>query len=381
MSNRLAPWSLYAALVILGVFCVPSVTRAQAPIPPVAQWHGVNLSGLEYGAGGKRLDDGSCPDKAHGCWSSPPANTYDNLQRWGFTVVRLPVSWANLEPIAPTSGKQGTAVRHYNADYLATVDREVNQLARRGIYVVISMHQVGWSPAFRFERYDGRMVHGAGLPGWLYPDAGESDIGSAKRAFFENRDNIQQGMVEAWRHLAQHFSGHPHVIAADLINEPNLKSGYGKHKNDFGPPVPLDGFYRKLAQAIREVNPQLRIVFEDSPSTPVNGPPVLDAVYSFHLYNPNWKPKGEQTLAKHVARARQWKVPLWIGEFHAIGPSGKEKGFPESLADTRQMLRACEQTETGWAYWAYHLATRPLAGEFGQGPINQDMVDLLRNHQ
>ena len=37
---------------------------------------------------------------------------YQNLRNWGYNVIRLPIQWHNLEPIAPTWDAQGGPYVH-----------------------------------------------------------------------------------------------------------------------------------------------------------------------------------------------------------------------------------------------------------------------------
>ena len=60
------------------------------------------------------------------------------LVEYGFTVVRLYVAWPGVEP---SRGK-------YNASYLDTLYKIVEQLGKAGIYTILDCHQDLWSPKF-----------------------------------------------------------------------------------------------------------------------------------------------------------------------------------------------------------------------------------------
>src|SRR6202011_3072553 len=153
---------------------------------------GVNSSGMEWGVGSEWTARGCADTIRFGC-DAPltgrgPDGTYPTLTEaaelaaWGFNTVRLPISWANLEEMAPTVSANGAPVHRYNTDYLKSLYTVVNQLTGQGLAVILSMHQVDWSPWF--ERgpgapqlvdpnemqidLGGGLMHGLGMPKWLY---------------------------------------------------------------------------------------------------------------------------------------------------------------------------------------------------------------------
>ena len=67
------------------------------------------------------------------------SSDYATIASWGFNVVRLPISWENLEP------RPG----QYNDSYLQNlVDHDIEWAKEYGVYVVLDMHQVCWSSHF-----------------------------------------------------------------------------------------------------------------------------------------------------------------------------------------------------------------------------------------
>jgi endoglycosylceramidase len=70
-----------------------------------------------------------------------------NFAQMGFNVVRLPISWANLERF------KGWFDAVFLARYL---DRDVQWAKKYGLYVVLDMHQWPWESRFG----------GCGVPDW-----------------------------------------------------------------------------------------------------------------------------------------------------------------------------------------------------------------------
>jgi hypothetical protein len=368
--------------------------------------HGVNVSGMEWGAGtpwGKGCEDPQW-GRRYGCYSAPPEDMYDRIAQWRFQLVRVPVAWANIEP------RPG---QPYNEAYLRDLDHIVDEFGKRGIAVVFSMHQWAWSPAFNAEKYhSGQVIHGNGWPVWLYQDdwhrtdpatgrarptaqgSGKDGQMAAAREFFANQrlvggQRIQRKLIEVWIMLAERYRERRNVVGADMINEP-----YGHA------PGQLEDFYLRTAQAIHKHNPDWLLVFEPGLSGPdldaegfLNAPgfPRHKAVYSFHLYPGAWdvpglnqqgepRKPGLRRCEQAISRAAQWGVPAWLGEFHLV-----MRDDTVEAGQSDAMLRYMKKDGPGgngrvnvsWTYWAYQRDKLPLAGESGREPVNRGLVDAL----
>jgi len=68
---------------------------------------GVNVDGLDFGIG----NPATSPDPCGKGWSIS-STSYANVPSWGFNFVRIPISWENLEPTAPTLAANGTWIHH-----------------------------------------------------------------------------------------------------------------------------------------------------------------------------------------------------------------------------------------------------------------------------
>jgi hypothetical protein len=339
---------------------------------------GVNASGMEVGAGQPQ----SAVPVPPGClvagglgWLAPNRAEYDDIAAWGFNSVRVPISWANLEPTPPVMEPDGNLHHSYNQDYLSALDEIVHQFALRGVAVILDMHQQQWSPAFTNipTRRGGVQCQGAGMPAWLYPNAATEPIAQAKLEFFSNDRDVQAGLVQAWENVAARYAGNSTVVGADMLNEPFTGGAF--------PPADLQlgAFYARVGAAIRSANPQLLLIFEegfdiragafalDSP------PPFANEVYSFHLYQPNWDPDGLRLIGAFSERALTWGVPLWIGEFDAFGRASNGHEDPNWQSDTRQMLAYCSTGGIGWAVWNYRGMLAPATGT-----LKPDLLPVLQ---
>jgi endoglycosylceramidase len=296
-----------------------------------------------------------------GCqgWQAPGAGEYRAVAGLGFNSVRLAVSWANLEPVPPAT-VGGRIVHRYNQPYLQVLDNIIRSYGEVGVAVVLDMQQYKWSPAFKdITTKRGTHCQGSGMPTWLYPNALSESYLQAKCDFWADRAEFgspltspQSGFVDLWRFLAHRYASDDTVVAADVLNEP-YAVGPCKDPSTLN----LNAFYERVGAAIRSVNPDIVLIFEDSQYNPsgryaLTGPPTFaNKVYSFHLYTPNWEPLGKAMARVYLARAKRFDMPIWIGEFNRFGqPDAAPPDWPEQL---QEMLRFCKSNEIGWNYWAY----------------------------
>src|SRR5438067_490087 len=133
----------------------------------------------------------------------------------------------------------------------------------------------------------GTKCAGVGMPDWLYQ--GVTDEIAARRSFFADQGNQQELYADAWKFVAERYASDPLVVAADMMNEP-----YTKHELTLSE-LNLDQLYQTLGRAIRSVNPNILLTFQDSQySGPdstfaLSAPPSFPGVvYSFHYYVDNW---------------------------------------------------------------------------------------------
>lgn len=173
--------------------------------------HGINLV-----AKGNQRSDGTFIDRGfQGSWT--PADVQDIAQR-GFTLIRLGVIWAGVEP------QPG----QYDEDYLDWVGEQLDLMAEHGLFVILDSHQDLYSQAF-----------GDGAPAWatltelpfaatdLWSDAYLTSpaLHAALDAFWANAPGpegvgLQERFAAMWAHVAARFAGHPALAGYDLLNEP-----------------------------------------------------------------------------------------------------------------------------------------------------------------
>jgi hypothetical protein len=339
------------------------------------------VPGLNRGSGVEGRS-GGCPG-----WQPPPPDAYTDIPKFGFNSVRLGIAWANLEPTPPTTGSNGRPVHHYDTAYLHAVDAAVHGFVSHGVAVVLDMVQVRWSPAFRNIQLPRGNAYkcGVGVPAWMYPGGGGvNQMVAAERAFFAT-PSTWTGLEDAWSFLAKRYADQPMVVGADILNEPYdlLAVSYPGRQGLTPRTLGLKRFYETVGGAIHEANPNLLLVYEDKrlgaggSTTALTGPPNLpNAVYSVHMYPPEWNaPPGKALLAFYEARATAWGAPLWLGEFSAFGYTAPTGPKPNWAADLRSFVLYCRQHGIGWTIASYSSSRLLIKGTTTPKP---DILAILR---
>ncbi|XP_066291353.1 endoglycoceramidase-like isoform X1 [Branchiostoma lanceolatum] len=146
----------------------------------------------------------------------------DELQSWGFNAVRLGMMWAGTEP------QEG----RFNLTYISIIRNITIELGKRGIYVILDMHQDALVKPFTF--YDG-------VPQWLvesfpppehpYPWPLEKitswslayvtqACSHAFQCLYDNYKGAAEKMAGFWKFVASEFSNQTSVLGYELLNEP-----------------------------------------------------------------------------------------------------------------------------------------------------------------
>jgi endoglycosylceramidase len=246
----------------------------------------------------------------------------DVAKSMGFNIVRLPVSWAELEPSS----------ERFSTSYLDAVKKIVDLTAENGMYVVVDMHQ------FKMD----------GFPAWVLPKLKTSDQSAA--AFWRN-SALQLGLVKAWKALASLLKDRSAIAGYDLLNEP-----YGGTTmwQDFAPV--LNEFYSKLISEIRNVDVRHIIFFEPTEGVCILGEHIALRPTGTNLaFSPHFYASGSAEYLNNVAQqlynltVSTWKIPLWIGEFGGSSVDVRDADTVHSLAVTLDIF---DRYTLGWAYWA-----------------------------
>ncbi|WP_158600447.1 glycoside hydrolase family 5 protein [Tessaracoccus antarcticus] len=363
--------------------------------------HGINL--VHKGRPGARD-----AEEFMGPWST--ADVAD-LSARGFTVVRLGMIWAAVEP------EPGV----YSEDYLAWLASQLDLLGEHGIGVVLDAHQDLYSQSFC-----------DGAPGWatltnerfeatdLWSDAYLTSpaVHGALDAFWANAPGpegigLQDSFAAMWAHVAERFRGHPALIGYDILNDPTpgtaSKEVFGALMHAFGaatgqdhnqiaaefmePDTKLSQLERlddvavhraigntvapllaafekqavapmmaRVAAAVRAVDPDSLLVREHSYfanlGIPSGQPPLNDHswVYSPHGYDltvdtpaiaASSNIRAGTIFARHAETQARLGAPVLVGAWGAFGDAVGVAHHATFLLDTFDTLG------WSWTYWSW----------------------------
>lgn len=324
-SSRLSFQVLISASVLLLLVIAPAASAVSAPTAAEndLQWLQVDGSSIVRDGATMILRGVNLPPLSSSGVAPARYGAYlDVAKSMGFNVIRLPVSWAELEP----------SFGEFSTSYLDAVKKIVDLAAENGMYVVVDMHQ------FKMD----------GFPAWVLPKLKTSDQAAA--AFWHN-SALQQELVETWKALASLLRDRSAVAGYDLLNEP-----YGGTImwQDFAPV--LNEFYSKLISEIRNVDARHIIFFEPTEGVCVLGEHIALRPSGMNLaFSPHFYVSGSADYLYNVAQqlynltVTTWKIPLWIGEFGGPGVDLRDARTLYSLAVT---LDVFDRYTLGWAYWA-----------------------------
>jgi len=263
----------------------------------------------------------------------------DRMSEIGWNAVRLLVAWSRVEP-APGA---------YDEVYLDEVDGAVRELAARGIYSVIDLHQDAWSatlaaaPGATCPAGSRPAIGWDGAPAWATLDGGAArcavagirETSPAVRAAWTNfwadapgpgGVGVRTRYARMLAHLAARWAGRPEVAGFDLMNEPNAFGDTEQRQ--------MSAMYGEAITAIRAAEDAAGkgrhlVFFEPSALWSSNGrgappdfPHDADVVYAPHLYTGGFTggPISASAFEIAVEEARAFGgAPIFSGEWGA-GP-------------------------------------------------------------
>ena len=288
------------------------------------------------------------------------ARDADFLVRHGINAVRLGVLFAGVMP-RPGVIDQG---------YLDRIDRIVQLLADRRIWVLLDFHQDALNERFAGEGFPAWATHDDGLP---FVDLGSFFLNdqtpAVQRAYdhFWNDDNdLWRYYTQAWVAVAKKWRDQPYLMGYDLFNEPNAGSQMSTCANPAGCPVfdaRLQAMFDHVRAAIRAVDPRNLVWFEPqflfnaisrSNFTHVDDPAVA---LSWHDYacTPAFVEGGvfPDDVDCTINEPRVMDDAAQQMEQMGAGGAMTEFGAEDDLADLERMTAYADQHLTGWMYWAY----------------------------
>lgn len=282
------------------------------------------------------------------------ASYMNRAASWGIDSMRVPFTWAALEP---TPGQ-------FDPDWMGRYKELLDAAWARGIYTVIDFHQDVYSECFC----------GDGFPCWTITDPmppahdcpdwfsfyGDSDVEHAFDVFWTSSSTVRQQYLAAWDTMITAFANEPGVVGLEPINEPASGSAN---------PVTFEAstltdFFSTMIAYMNDRAPST-LVFVDA--TGADGTfvetnmtrPKGNFVFAPHFY-PAIVPEPENvqpSMQKWATLAASWNVPLWIGEF------GLSHDNPVALPYMTAHFAALDALGINGTEWEYSVETQEWNSE------------------
>lgn len=254
-------------------------------------------------------------DYAQGQFAAALGAYMDRAASWGIDAMRVPFTWAALEP---TQGQD-------DADWLNRYKQILDAAWARGIFTVVDFHQDVYAESFC----------GDGFPSWTIPDPkpaphhdcpnwqleylNDADVQAAFDRFWADGSTVQAAYVAAWDRMIGHFANEAGVVGFEPINEP----GWGTQDESTFEATTLTAFYSRVVAHMRQLAPQ-SLVFVDPTGlagslvkTSLGRPAGDGIVFAPHFY-PIAAPNPDDVLPRMQTWAdvgAAWNVPVFVGEF------------------------------------------------------------------
>jgi len=301
----------------------------------------------------------------------------DWLAAHGFNSVRLGVLFAGVMP----------QLHRVDGAYLDKVDRVVQLLASRNIYVLLDFHQDLFGTRYQGEgfpdwatqpsRFD--RVSRAGFPfNYFTP----SDSQAFDR-LWKNADGLQDDYRRAWTAVAARWSGQDHLMGYDLLNEPWPGSSWPGCVNPQGcsrfESDQLQAMYQRVLAGIRSVDPdnlvwlEPQILFDFGVNSHLGDRGIGDSQLGLSWHN--------YCLPESLLQASGLKKLPTCGalEQHVYGNARaasarlgaaslmSEFGASDDTLDIKRVVGYADANLSGWTYWSYKNWADPTTQAQGSG--------------
>ena len=279
---------------------------------------------------------------------------------WNANLIRF--------QIAKKRGEDNSTVKGYrnivNAR-LKTLDRILPSARKYGIRIVLDMH----------------VAPGSGVDGQL-------------SNMLSDDPEMQRELVDTWRMIASKYRNDPIFYGYDILNEPREDRYVYKPGGGLG----WNALARKIALAIRELDPRIPIVVDAAPwggadalaeFVPLGVPRVI---YSFHFYGPGYfthqgigfRPFGttypgtfdgiywdraqlEKAMRHPIEFQKRHNVPIYVGEFGVVRWAKNGEQWLEDMISIFEKY--------GWD-WTFHAFREWDGWDPEMGPDGKDRTRI-----
>ena len=321
----------------------------------------------------------------HAPWAPPAtasgftARDADFLAANGFNAVRLGVLFAG---VMPSPGVVDQA-------YLDRIDRVVQLLASRHIWVLLDFHQDDYATKFTGEGFPDWAVHDDGLPftpaGSFFANYFTPALARTFDNLWGNTAGLWDDYAHAWAGVAQKWRHQPYLMGYDLFNEPSAGSQLASCFNPAGCPLfdaTLQSFYEHARTAIRKTDAANLVWYEPhfffNAMAKSNFTHVDDNEVGLSWHNYACTPAftgtgvvpGEPDCVLNEPRIFA-NAEQQVADMGSTGVM-TEFGSTNDLPDLARLTGLADTNLDGWMYWAYKAWDDPTGQPATEGMFAKD---------
>jgi endoglycosylceramidase len=283
------------------------------------------------------------------------ASYMDRAASWGIDSMRVPWTWAALEP---TQGQ-------YDQDWMGRYHELLGAAWARGIYTVVDFHQDVYSECFCGDGFPCWTIADPSPPAhdcplWSTEYSNDTGVEHAFDAFWVEGGTVQTEYLAAWDTMIAQFADEPGVIGFEPINEPSA----GDANPGTWEATTLTDFFTRMIVHFTAKAPSTLVFVDDSGAagtlvyTTMNRPSG-NFVFAPHFY-PIVNPLPEKVLPLMQTWSElgaKWNVPVWVGEF---GMSHTDARAPAYMT---AHFAALDTLGLGGTEWEYSVETQEWNSE------------------
>ena len=269
----------------------------------------------------------------------------DRAASWGIDAMRVPFTWAALEP---TQGQD-------DQSWLAMYDAILDAAWARGIWTVVDFHQDVYAENFCGDGFPAWTLTNPpaphhDCPQWSLEYFSDDDVKAAFDAFWADGSAVQTAYFAAWDVMIARYKDKPGVLGFEAFNEPSS----GNADDATFSATTLSDFYAKFVAHARALAPTSLVFVDPTGLAGVNltttlvRPPGDGVVFAPHFYPLTVAPDAvEPDMENWTAIGAQWNVPVFVGEFGARNDLPSTPPFMQAHFDAFDALGL---SGTEWEY-------------------------------
>ncbi len=280
------------------------------------------------------------------------ASYLDRTLAWGINTLRVPFSWAAVEPEPGVWGEE----------FLYRQGRLLDEAWARGLYTIVDFHQDVYAEAFC----------GDGFPPWTLPEpVGEphhdcpdwfqgyttgDEVQAAFDRLWSDETGVRTALGLMWQEMLERHRDRPGVIGFEILNEP----GWGTADMTEFTSGTLTQFTSEMATLFNQ-EAQGALVFFDATGfdavlaqTSLQKPSGENLVFAPHYYQfsslsgGSGDPDGvAESLQNWADTGVEWDLPVLLGEFGATQTDLEAGPYLEAHYDA---FDALGMHATQWEY-------------------------------